>query len=181
MEAGPRLLDQVRKQLRKLHCSHRTEQQYLFRARRFILLHGTPHPTDMAAADIEAFLAHLAVDREVSASTQNQALAALLFLCQKVLHVELPRLDGIVRAQWSRHLPKVRQIVDRPILRRGWHSPPGSQRLKWPHRDERPALTKYKDILIFRRNAGHLRQAAATPACHRGAFAPPTACHPGSR
>ena len=107
MEAGPRLLDQVRKQLRKLHCSHRTEQQCRFRARRFILLHGARHPTDMAAAEIEAFLAHLAVDRQVSASTQNQALAALLFPYQKVLHVELPWLDGIVRAKLSRHLPVV--------------------------------------------------------------------------
>jgi hypothetical protein len=86
------------------------------------------HPTDMAAAEMEAFLAHLAVDREVSASTQNQALAALLFLCQKVLHGELPTLDGIVRAKLSRHLPKVLQIVDRSIPRRDWHSPHGSHR-----------------------------------------------------
>jgi integron integrase len=75
--------------------------------RRFILFHGKRHPADMAAAEIEAFLTHLAVDRQVSASTQNQALAALLFLYQKVLQVELPWLDGIVRAKLSRHLPVV--------------------------------------------------------------------------
>ena len=107
MEARPRLLDQVRNQLRMLHYSYRTEQQYLFWVRRFILFHGKRHPTDMAAAEIEAFLTYLAVDRQVSASTQNQALAALLFLYQKVLQVELPWLDGIVRAKLSRHLPVV--------------------------------------------------------------------------
>jgi len=107
MEAGPRLLDQVRSQLRTLHYSYRTEQQYLFWVRRFILLHGKRHPSEMAAAEVEAFLSHLAVDRWVSASTQNQALAALLFLYQKVLQVGLPWLDGIVRAKQSRHLPAV--------------------------------------------------------------------------
>jgi integron integrase len=107
MEARPRLLDQVRNQLRTLHYSYRTEQQYLFWVRRFILFHGKCHPAEMAAAEVEAFLTHLAVDRQVSASTQNQALAALLFLYQKVLRIELPWLDGIVRAKLSRHLPVV--------------------------------------------------------------------------
>ena len=107
MEARPRLLDQVRNQLRTLHYSYRTEQQYLFWVRRFILFHGKRHPAEMAAAEVEAFLTHLAVDRQVSASTQNQALAALLFLYQKVLRIELPWLDGIVRAKLSRHLPVV--------------------------------------------------------------------------
>jgi integron integrase len=107
MEARPRLLDQVRNQLRTLHYSYRTEQQYLFWVRRFILFHGKRHPADMAAAEVEAFLSHLAVARQVSASTQNQALAALLFLYQRVLQVELPWLDGIVRAKQSRYLPVV--------------------------------------------------------------------------
>lgn len=69
MEARPRLLDQVRNQLRTLHYSYRTEQQYPFWVRRFILFHGKRHPAEMAAAEIEAFLTYLAVDREVSAST----------------------------------------------------------------------------------------------------------------
>ncbi len=107
MDARPRLLDEVRNHLRTLHYSYRTEQQYLFWVRRYILFHGKRHPTDMAAAEVEAFLTHLAVDRQVSASTQNQALAALLFLYQKVLQVELPWLDGIVRAKQSRRLPVV--------------------------------------------------------------------------
>ena len=99
MEARPRLLDQTCNQLRTLHYSYRTEQQYLFWVRRFILFHGRRHPAEMAAAEVEAFLTHLAVDRQVSASTQNQALAALLFLYQKVLRIELPWLDGVVREQ----------------------------------------------------------------------------------
>jgi hypothetical protein len=90
--------EQVRNQLRTLYYIYRTEQQYLFWVRRFILFHGKRHPAEMAAAEIEAFLTYLAVDRQVSASTQNQALAALLFLYQKVLRVELPWLDGIVRS-----------------------------------------------------------------------------------
>ena len=89
--------------LRTLHSCYRTEQQYLFWARRFFLFHGKRHPAGMAAAEIEAFLTHLAVVRRVSASTQNQALAALLFLCQKVLQVELPWLDGIVRAKQPKY------------------------------------------------------------------------------
>ena len=97
----------MRNHLRTPHYGYRTEQRYVFWVRRFILFHGKRHPADMAAAEIEAFLTHLAVDRQVSASTQNQALAALVFLYQKVLQVELPWLDGIVRAKLSRHLPVV--------------------------------------------------------------------------
>jgi integrase len=107
MDAKPRLLDRVRDHLRKLHYSFRTEQQYLFWIRRFILFHGKRHPSEMAARQVEDFLTHLAVDRKVSASTQNQALAAILFLYRKVLQVELPWLDGIVRAKQSRYLPVV--------------------------------------------------------------------------
>ena len=107
MDARPRLLDQVRDHLRTLHYSYRTEQQYLFWIRRSILFHGKRHPSDMAAREVEDYLTHLAVDRKVSASTQNQALAAILFLHHKVLQIELPRLDGIVRAKQSRYLPVV--------------------------------------------------------------------------
>jgi integron integrase len=117
MDAKPRLLDQVRDHLRTLHYSYRTEQQYLFWVRRFILFHGKRHPSDMAAAEIEEFLSHLAVDRKVSASTQNQALAAILFLYKKVLQVDLPWLDGIVRAKRSTYLPVVLSTAEvRSIL-----------------------------------------------------------------
>jgi hypothetical protein len=85
-----RLLDEVRDKLRTLHYSYRTEQQYLQWVRRFILFHDKRHPRAMGAPEVEAFLTHLAVTRKVSAATRNQALAALLFLYQKVLEFELP-------------------------------------------------------------------------------------------
>ena len=103
----PRLLDQVRDKLRTLHYSYRTEQQYVQWVRRYILFHDKRHPNTMAAAEVEALLTYLAVQRKVSAPTQNQALAALLFLYQKVLGVDLPWLKDVVRAKPSRHLPVV--------------------------------------------------------------------------
>jgi integron integrase len=103
----PRLLDEVRDKLRTLHYSYRTEQQYLQWVRRYILFHGKRHPKAMGAPELEAFLTHLAVTRQVSAATQNQALAALLFLYQKVLGIELPWLKEVVRAKASRRLPVV--------------------------------------------------------------------------
>jgi len=95
MEAKPRLLDQMRDRLRTQHYSYRTEQQYLFWVRRFILFHGKRHPRDLGADDVTAFLTHLAVNRRVSAATQSQALSAVLFLYRKVLEIELPWLDGV--------------------------------------------------------------------------------------
>jgi len=97
----------MRDQLRTLRYSYRTEQQYLQWVRRFVLFHQKRHPRDLGAAGVEAFLTHLAVERRVSAPTQNQALSALLFLYQKVLGVELPWLDNVVRAKRSRHVPVV--------------------------------------------------------------------------
>jgi len=119
MDAKPRLLEQVRRTLRTLHYSYRTEQQYLHWLRRFILFHEKRHPSSLGPAEVEAFLTHLAVQRKVSASTQNQALSAILFLYQKVLNVELPWLEGIVRAKPSQYLPvvltpeEVRAILER--------------------------------------------------------------------
>lgn len=104
---APKLLEQVRQRLRVKHYSLRTERSYIAWIRNFILFHNKRHPRDMAAAEIEAFLTYLAVDRSVSPSTQNQALAALLFLYKEVLEMDLPWLDGIVRAKPSRHLPVV--------------------------------------------------------------------------
>lgn len=102
---GPRLLDQVRDRIRAKHYSLRTERSYIDWIRRFILFHGKRHPRDMGAPEVEAFLSHLAVDRKVSASTQNQALAALLFLYRHALGIELPWLDGITRAKMPERLP----------------------------------------------------------------------------
>lgn len=103
----PRLLDQLRARLRTLHYSIRTEQVYVDWARRFILHHGKRHPRDMGAAEVEAFLSHLAVQRNVSAATQNQARSALLFLYREILGIELPWLSEVISAKQSRHLPVV--------------------------------------------------------------------------
>lgn len=103
----PRLLDQMRDRLRRLHYSLRTEETYCDWVRRFVLFHDRRHPRDLGAAEVEAFLTHLAVVGKVSASTQNQALSALLFLYRQVLQVDLPWLDGVVRAKVSKRLPVV--------------------------------------------------------------------------
>jgi integron integrase len=107
MDARPRLLDQVRDRLRTLHYSYRTEQSYLFWVRRFILYSDRRHPSTMGGPEVERFLTHLAVERGVSASTQSQALAALLFLYRQVLQIELPWLENVVRAKPSQRLPVV--------------------------------------------------------------------------
>jgi integron integrase len=103
----PRLLDEVRRVLRLKYYSLRTEQAYLSWIRRFILANGKRHPREMGASEVERFLSGLAVDRRVSAGTQNQALAALLFLYKQVLDIQLPWLDTIVRAKRSRRIPVV--------------------------------------------------------------------------
>ena len=104
---APRLLDQLRARLRTLHYSIRTEQVYVDWARRFVLHHSKRHPRDMGATEVEAFLSHLAVQRNVSAATQNQAKSALLFLYREVLGIELPWLSEVVSAKQSRRLPVV--------------------------------------------------------------------------
>jgi integron integrase len=104
---GPRLMDRVRAKLRALHYSHLTERAYVTWIRRFIFFHGKQHPSGLGAPHIEAFLTDLAVNRKVSAATQNQALNALLFLYRRVLEVELPWLDGVVRAKKPARLPLV--------------------------------------------------------------------------
>lgn len=107
MESRPRkLLDQVRDAIRLKHYSYRTEQSYVGWIRRYILFHSKQHPKDMGGAEVEAFLTHLAVERHVSASTQNQAFSALLFLYRNVLHQDLGALDA-VRAKRSNYLPTV--------------------------------------------------------------------------
>ena len=103
----PKLLDQMRAKIRFKHYSIRTEQTYVDWARRYILFHGKRHPKDMGAAEVEAFLTHLAVERKVSASTQNQARSALLFLYKEVLGIDLPWLDGVVAAKKGKRLPVV--------------------------------------------------------------------------
>ncbi|MGH8453550.1 MAG: integron integrase [Nevskiales bacterium] len=103
----PRLLDQVRAAMRLRHYSYRTEQSYLGWIKRYIYYHGKRHPVEMGEREVTAFLSHLASDRKVSASTQNQALSALLFLYGIVLDQKLDWLDNVVRAKRSSHVPTV--------------------------------------------------------------------------
>src|SRR5262245_23140347 len=107
MDAQPKLLDRVRYKIRAKHYSLYTEQAYVGWIRRFILFHDKRHPAEMSAADIERFLTHLAVDGRVAASTQNQALAALLFLYREVLEIELSWIDNVVRARMPIRVPVV--------------------------------------------------------------------------
>ena len=103
----PRLLEEVRRRLRVKHYSLRTEAVYLGWIKRFVLANGRRHPRDMGVAEIEAFLSTLAVQGQVAASTQNQALSALLFLYREVLAIELPWMENVVRAKRPRRLPVV--------------------------------------------------------------------------
>ncbi|MGH8214493.1 MAG: integron integrase [Rhodanobacteraceae bacterium] len=106
-QRAPRLLDQVRGRIRRLGMSIRTEEAYVGWVRRFVLANGKRHPRELGAREVEAFLTGLAIHGHVSASTQNQALSALLFLYREVLQQELPWMDDIRRAKRSRRLPVV--------------------------------------------------------------------------
>ena len=103
----PRLLDRVRHAIETRHYSRRTEKAYVHWTKRYIFFHGKRHPAEMGAAEVAAFLTSLAVQGKVAASTQNQALSALLFLYREVLGVELPWLDDVIRAKRPVHLPVV--------------------------------------------------------------------------
>ena len=103
----PRLLDQVRYLIRTKHYSIRTEQAYVQWIKRFILFHGKRHPSEMGEAEVSAFLTHLAVNRNVASSTQNQALNALVFLYREVLRKNLKGLEDVTRAKKSARLPLV--------------------------------------------------------------------------
>ena len=103
---APRLLDRVRFLMRARHYSLRTEEAYVAWIRRFVLFHGKRHPLELSAGEVNSFLTHLAVEQKVSASTQTQALSALVFLYKSVLDRPLPHLD-LVRATRTRRLPTV--------------------------------------------------------------------------
>ena len=105
--SSPRLLDRVRATLRARHYSPRTEKAYAGWIRRFIAFHDFRRPEEMGSAEITQFLSYLATERRVSASTQNQAFAALLFLYRVILERELDELDGVVRAKRPVRLPLV--------------------------------------------------------------------------
>lgn len=103
----PRLLDRLRDRIRLKHYSIRTEHAYADWVRRFILFHGKRHPSELGVQEVEAFLTHLAVERRVSASTQNQAKSALLFLYKDVLDAKLPWLKNVTGAKSPQRLPVV--------------------------------------------------------------------------
>ncbi len=103
----PRLLDRVREAIRARHYSLRTEEAYVGWIRRYILFHNKRHPLEMAEPEINAFVTHLAVEGPVSASTQTQALSALMFLYRHVLGKSLPELDTVIRAKRPGRLPSV--------------------------------------------------------------------------
>jgi integrase len=103
----PKLLDQIRAEIRVRHYSIRTEEVYVDWSRRFILFHNKRHPNEMGAEEVRDFLNFLAVERNVAASTQNQAKSALLFLYREVLHIELPWLGEVISAKTPKRLPVV--------------------------------------------------------------------------
>ena len=108
----PKLIDLVRDRLRVKHYSIRTEQVYVDWIRRYIFFNDKRHPKDMGAEDVEAFLTHLAVAGKVSASTQNQAKSALLFLYREVLDLQLPWLANVTQAKAPKRLPVVLTVSE---------------------------------------------------------------------
>src|SRR5215218_2337950 len=115
----PKLFERVRAVAKVRHLSLRTEQAYSDWIRRFILFHRKRHPERMGTEEIRQFLSHLAVEGHVSASTQNVALCALLFLYRDVLQMDLPYVEGIERAKRPARVPVVftRQEVERLLAR----------------------------------------------------------------
>jgi hypothetical protein len=106
----PKLLARVREAIRVRHYSPRTEQAYVGWIRRYVFFHKVRHPADMGKDEVNRFLSHLALTERVSASTQNQAFNALLFLYHKVLEKDLGLIDGVIRAKRSSRLPVVLTI-----------------------------------------------------------------------
>jgi integron integrase len=115
----PRLIDRLREEMRRRHYSRRTEGTYWAWIRRFIFFNGLRHPREMGEQEINKFLSHLAIEGKVSASTQNQALSALLFLYRNVLKRDLDDLGDVVRARRTKRLPvimtreEVRSVMSR--------------------------------------------------------------------
>ena len=138
-----KLLDRVRGAIRARHYSRRTEEACVHWIRRFIVFHGQRHPRDLGAAEIAAFLTWLAAERHVAASTQNQALSGVLFLCRDVLRVDVGVIDQVPRARMPVKVPavlssgEVRVVLKRAggrtetcgdVALRGWVAPAGVSR-----------------------------------------------------
>ena len=120
----PRLLDRVRQAIRVKHYSPKTEKAYTSWVRRYVVFHGKRHPDELGAAEVSAFLSHLADVRKVSASTQNQALCALLFLYREVLGRDLPWLEDLTRAKRPAKVPVVLTVEETTALLANLHGVP---------------------------------------------------------
>lgn len=114
MEQKPKLLGQVRAVARARHLSHKTEDVYHNFIKRFMLFHNKRHPKDMSAKEISAFLTGLAVTGKLSTSTQNQAFFSILHLYRDVLRINLPQIEGVIRAKSYEHL-KNKNFVKSPL------------------------------------------------------------------
>ena len=106
------MLGKLREELVVRHYAPRTVKAYVQWVRRYLAFHGRRHPRDMGTTEIHAFLSHLATDRAVSSSTQNQALSALLFLYRQVLGVDVGDLSGVPRARQRQRLPTVLTVEE---------------------------------------------------------------------
>ena len=113
----PRLLDQVRLACQRRHYSPRTAQNYVYWARQYILFHNKRHPREMGRLELERYLNHLAAERRVSASTQSQALNALVFLYKHVLEIEPGWMENLERAKRKRFLPVVLTVQEVAAVR----------------------------------------------------------------
>lgn len=111
-DGAPKLLDQVRARMRVKHYSLRTEEAYLYWIRRYILATGKKHPRELDGVVVEGFLSRLATDDNVSASTQSQALSAILFLYRQVLAIDLPWMENVVRAKAPIRVPVVFSVSE---------------------------------------------------------------------
>ncbi len=125
----PKLLDRVRQAIRARHLSRNTEQAYVAWIKRFILFHGKRHPAEMGEAEIGQFLSSLACEFHVSASTQNQALNAVLFLYREVLERKIGLIQGVVRAKRPRRLPVILTKEEVTCLLGGLRGTPWSDRI----------------------------------------------------
>ena len=148
----PKLLDRVREATRVRHLSPKTEKTYVHWIRRYILFHDKRHPQEMGEAEINAFLTHLAVVGRVSASTQTQALCAILFLYRAVLKGEVGELEGLIRARRKRKLP----VVLTP-------DPPPPRRLRHPDRAGAPGAPGCEDHHDLHPRAQPRRPGSAEP------------------
>jgi len=156
----PRLLDRVRAAVRARHGSRRTEEAYVAWIRRYVFFHSKRHPAEMGAPEITRFLTALAVEGRVAASTQTQALSALLFLYRHVLELDLPWLEGVVRAKRPQRLPIVltREEIRAVLL-------PSALARKYPHAGREwawqwvfPATRMYVDRLTGQGRRHHLHE-----------------------